>query len=120
MLQRKTPLARTGRLPRTTKKQAATRKQVSAACPLDAHCTACGTSQQLTRSHCLTQKQWPQHRANPLNVVTLCVECHNCFEHQKIRFALTWPAVWAEKLRRIRALEPSAYAFIQMKFPSLF
>jgi hypothetical protein len=94
---------------------AATRRQASAACPLDAHCYACGTSQQLTRSHILTQKQHPRQAANPLNVLTLCWPCHEIWENQKGRFAQLYPEAWAEKLRRMRQLDANAYAFFCQK-----
>jgi len=120
MLKRTTPLARTGRLPRSTKKQAAIRRHVATACPLGSCCLACGASQQLTRSHILTQKQYPRHAANPQNVITLCWTCHCIWENEKGRFAQLFPDVWAEKLRRMQWLEPSHYALFKSKHPSLF
>jgi len=115
--QRKAPMKRGGRLAPVSKKQAATRREVSAACPLGAYCLACGTSQQLTRSHILTQKQFPRHAANPQNVITLCWADHCIWENEKARFARLYPDVWQEKLRRMQWLEPNYYALFRSKHP---
>lgn len=119
--QRKAPMKRGGRLQPVSKKQATTRRQVSAACPLGSHCEACGTSQQLTRSHVLTQKQHPGQAANPLNVMTLCWQpCHCLWENNKPAFARAYPEAFAEKMRRMKLLDAQAYAFFRVKNPSLF
>lgn len=120
-LARKAPLARAGKLRPVSTKQAATRRQVSVACPLGSHCEACGTSQQLTRSHVLTQKAHPKQAANPLNVMTLCWNpCHCLWENNKPAFALRYPEAFAEKMRRMRALDANAYAFFVQKHLHLF
>lgn len=115
--QRKAPMKRGGRLRPVSQEQATTRRQVSAACPLGLYCLACGTSQQLTRSHILTQKAFPRHAANPQNVVTLCWADHCIWENEKARFARLYPDVWAEKLRRMKWLEPNYYALFRSKHP---
>lgn len=73
------------------------------------HCAACGSKRRLTPSHVLTQKQFPAHALNPDNIVVLCQDCHNTWEHDKQDFRLTFPDVWALKLTIMQALEPAFY-----------
>jgi hypothetical protein len=109
------PLKRTGKLAAESPKAKATRLAVSKACPLAAHCAACGTNRQLTRSHILTQKMHPHQAANPLNVITLCWEHHCVWENQKPAFRALFPAVWNTKLAAMRKLNRSYYALFCQK-----
>jgi ribosomal protein S14 len=105
-------------LPARSARQMATSKAISAACPLgpDARCAACGARQGLSRSHVLTRKQFPQHAANPANLVVLCIHpCHATWEDKKLLFRQLHPQVWALKMAAIRQLEPSYYAFFLAK-----
>jgi hypothetical protein len=45
-------------------------------------------------------------------MLVLCLEHHAVFEHDKTAFARDWPAVWAQKVAMMRALEPSYCAFM--------
>jgi hypothetical protein len=103
-------------LPARSSRQVATSKAISAACPLTGtYCSCCGSSYNLSRSHALTRKQFPQHAANPNNMLVLCWDHHMLFEHSKPAFAREWPAVWARKVGMMRALEPSYCAFMLEK-----
>lgn len=122
MLQRRTPLARKTPMPRPQKplaqqtpKARATRAEVQKACPLAACCVACGTSQELTRSHILTVKMHPHQAANPLNVLTLCWPCHQIWENNKPRFRQLHPDAFALKMERMHALDPQQAALTLMK-----
>lgn len=120
---RRTPLQRKAPMPRPTKplparsvRQVANSKAIAAACPLaGTYCACCGSSYNLSRSHALTRKQFPQHAANPNNMLVLCIEHHMVFEHNKLVFAQKWPAVWAKKVAMMRALEPSYCVFMLEK-----
>lgn len=114
-LARSAGLARTGPLKPVSEKAKASRAAISKACPLAPHCAACGTTQQLTRSHILTQKQHPHQAANPLNVVTLCWEHHCSWENQKQAFRAQFPHVWNIKLSAMRQLNRSYYALFCLK-----
>lgn len=73
-------------------------------------CAACGTTRNLTPSHVLTQKQFPQHAANPLNIVVLCGDrCHPLWEHNKTLFRELCPQVWEIKMNIMQVLEPAYY-----------
>lgn len=72
-------------------------------------CRACGTTQRLTPSHVLTQKQFPQHAANPANIVVLCQRCHDLWEHYKAAFRELCPEVWEAKMKIMQELEPAYY-----------
>ena len=81
-------------------------------------CAACGTRQNLTPSHVLTQKQFPQHRANPRNIVVLCGDrCHPLWEDNKTLFRELCPEVWQLKMSIMQELEPAYYRqFISKHF----
>lgn len=121
-LARSAGLARTGPLKPVSEKAKASRAAISKACPLAPHCAACGTTQQLTRSHILTQKQHPHQAANPLNVLTLCGElangCHALWENHKTEFARRYPHAYAEKVRRMLLVDPAAGRFFLNKNPA--
>jgi hypothetical protein len=84
------------------------------------HCACCGDTRFLTPSHILSQGQFPQHRANPRNVVILCQIDHHTFEHYKDKFKLMFPAVWEEKMQIMQELEPQEYERFKAKHPTLF
>jgi hypothetical protein len=111
----KKPMARTGKLAAETPKARATRTQVQKACPLAACCVACGTNQQLTRSHILTVKMHPSQAANPLNVLTLCWPDHCIWENDKRRFRQLYPEAFALKMERMHALNPQQAALTLQK-----
>ncbi len=85
-----------------------------------AFCAACGSGQRLEHSHCLTQKMFPQHRNNMANVLTLCSDCHRCWENNKAGFKAAFPAAWAVKMGIMEALEPGYFALFQLKNKDLF
>jgi hypothetical protein len=115
-------MERTGKLPQQTPKARATRAEAQRACPLADYCVACGTSQQLTRSHILTVKMHPHQVANPLNVLTLCGfganNCHELWENHKAEFARRFPHAYAEKLRRMALVDPAYVNFFLRKNPA--
>lgn len=114
--QRKTPMPRaTKPLAQSTPKARATRAEIQKACPLATCCVACGSSQQLTRSHILTVKQHPHQAANPANVLTLCWPCHCCWENNKNEFRMRYPATFALKMERMHALNPQQAALTLLK-----
>lgn len=78
-------------------------------------CRACGTTQLLTPSHVLTQKQFPQHAANPENIVVLCQRCHELWEHHKAVFRELCPEVWEVKMKIMQELEPAYYQQFKAK-----
>lgn len=124
MLTRKQPLPRSGRLRPVSAKQGAAnrvKRKMYADC-LDGECFTCGPacSLPLTPSHILTQKQHPKHRANPDNVVAECWPMHMLWEHNKAEYARQYPGAFGRKMKRMRKLEPQAYAFFRMKNPTLF
>lgn len=114
-LARSAGLARTGPLKPVSEKQKHTRSQVQKACPLGPHCVACGTNQQLTRSHILTVKMHPSQAANPLNVLTLCWPDHCIWENDKARFRQLYPHAFALKMERMHALNPQQAALTLQK-----
>lgn len=85
----------------------------------EAGCLACGCAGPLDHSHCLTQKQWPAHRNNPVNIHLECRRCHEKWENNKHAYARQYPAAWAAKMAVMQQLEPSYYAFFRMKNPTL-
>lgn len=82
-------------------------------------CAACGTHRHLTPSHVLTQKQFPQHAANPLNIVVLCQDDHLLWEHSKPIFRDHYPEVWDRKMKIMEALEPLYAEQFKLKHPKL-
>jgi hypothetical protein len=83
-------------------------------------CVSCGeTGGILTHSHVLTDKQWPQHRANPRNILLECQECHTEWEHNK-SLAKQKHASWAVKMEIWEELEPRDFQRFKDKFPQLF
>lgn len=112
------PLKRGGRLNPVSEKQKHTRAAIQKACPLGPHCVACGTNQALTRSHILTVKMHPHQAANPLNVLTLCWPDHCIWENDKPRFRQMYPAVFALKMERMRALDPQQATLTLQKLRS--
>lgn len=106
---------RGGPLNKVSKSQAKV-KQQQAACYAEVkaassgRCEGCGGTWFLTPSHILSQKQFSQHRNNPLNVLILCVNCHSCYEHNKRKFSQECPAAWALTLERMQAVDTNAYA----------
>lgn len=121
MLRRYTGLTRTGRLPPVSKKQAKQKREQGKAyaTATDAdqeECCCCRRVRPLQHSHLLTQGNHKQHRNNPLNWLMKCGECHSLFEHQKARFARTFPAIWQLIQERILLVGgPQALAFFQLK-----
>jgi hypothetical protein len=82
-------------------------------------CFACGRWGALDHSHLFPQGQNPHLRAHPLNIVRECRACHELFEHRKADYARAYPLAFAEKLRRMQALDPQRYAFFCLKNPTL-
>lgn len=124
-LSRSTPLPGSGALRRVSPKRRKAEAEKQKAYKVfdatqDHWCAACGCSFQLERSHCLTQKQWQHHRANPENLLYLCTSDHDLWEHNKAGFARKYPEVFAQKVGIIRRLEPQQYAVLAMKHPHLF
>lgn len=78
-------------------------------------CACCGTVYDLTPSHVLTQKKFPDHAADPFNVVVLCAEHHNEWEHDKASFRKNFPAVWERKMNIMQVLEPAYYEQFKAK-----
>jgi hypothetical protein len=127
---RRTKLKRTAPMPHRTHKIAnsspthragrAAQGRAYAAEPAAEWCAACGCNEPLDHSHILSQKQHPKHRNNPLNWLMLCRSCHRCWEDNKGRFKLLYPLAFAEKVRRMEAIDCQAAAFFKMKFQSLF
>jgi hypothetical protein len=89
-------------------------KTITARC-----CEACGTPSKLTNSHVLTQKQFPGHMANPQNIVKLCLDCHELWEHNKPGFRINYPEAWALKMHIMQELEPAYYEQFKLKHPEL-
>lgn len=117
-------LNRTQGLSRVSKQQAKAKYAMQKAYKVvDAgprYCAACGITHGLTHSHVLTQKQFPQHRANPKNVMLLCYNCHATWENNKPLFATRHPDAFTEKMQRMQELEPQAAAVFRMKHSHLF
>lgn len=78
-------------------------------------CAACGTKHRLTPSHVLTQKQFPRHAVNPVNIVVLCQDCHCMWEHDKQSFRVAFPDVWSQKMHIMQELEPAYYQQFKAK-----
>lgn len=123
-LTRTKPLQPGGRLrPRSKKFAAATRqkRKMYDATRADYCFThGAGCSGDLTPSHILTQKQWPKHKLNPVNLVWECWPAHCLWENNKLAYAREYPDAFAEKTDRMHRLEPQAYAVFRMKYPTLF
>lgn len=117
-MRRRSPLSRQSTKARTTQAGQRAAYQVVDAGPR--FCIACGGNDQLTRSHCLTQKQFPRHAANPANLVFLCLSDHQIWENNKARFRQMYPDAWAQKMEIMQRLEPNYYAFFRMKNENLF
>jgi hypothetical protein len=66
-------------------------------------CIACKESDSLTLSHCISRKH-QRYVTDIRNVVLLCMDCHQLFEHDKKVFAAYYPLAWDEKLERVKAL----------------
>jgi hypothetical protein len=85
-------------------------------------CLACNTAYHLQHSHILTQGNHHHQRANPLNIVYLCGDlsngCHTLWEHHKAAFALRFPLAYAEKVRRMWLIDPTATRFFLSKNPA--
>lgn len=79
-------------------------------------CEACGIQNDLTPSHVLTQKKFPQHAANPKNIVILCISCHHSWEHDKLGFRKDYPEVWQRKMDIMQALEPAYLEQLKLKY----
>ncbi|MGI4864177.1 MAG: hypothetical protein ACRYFZ_09670 [Janthinobacterium lividum] len=118
---RTTGLARAGRLPQTSEKMRTTiaekRKAYRVVAAEQDCCFTCGNPYDLQNSHILTQKQHPEHRANPRNIVRECPGCHLLWENQKAAYADRWPAPYAAKLDRMQEIKPSAASFFLLKNP---
>lgn len=78
-------------------------------------CAACGTKHRLTPSHVLTQKQFPRHAVNPVNIVVLCIACHDLWEHNKTLFRELCPEAWEVKMNIMQELEPAFYQQFKIK-----
>lgn len=78
-------------------------------------CEACGRPGKLDNSHVLTQKQFPQHRANPFNILKLCRDDHEMWEHKKLKFRAAYPEVWATSMHVMQELEPQYYEEFKVK-----
>jgi hypothetical protein len=123
---RTTGLANGGRLPTASAKGRAEKAEMHkayAAAP-DAGqqwCSACGKAGPVEHSHILSQGNHARHRANPLNWLQFgkWCGCHRLWEDNKAGFAARYPAVFAEKMRRMKLLDAQAYAFFMMKNPTL-
>jgi hypothetical protein len=115
-------LARTGPLSRRSPGLCATKRAQRKAYKEAAEtcCAACGTYYQVTPSHCLTQKMFPQHRNDMRNVVWLCWPHHQLWENDKAGFKAAFPAIWQVKLDIMQALEPAYFELFQLKNPTLF
>lgn len=100
-------------------KAAANRQQQRAYRVVEAgacYCQTCGATGPLDHSHILTQKAYPQHAANPLNIWLECrFTCHASWENDKQQYATDHPEAFAAKLAIIQQLEPQAHAFFLMK-----
>lgn len=99
------------------RQQVATRQ---AADDSDGCCLGCRGTWFLTPSHCWSQKHYPQHRANPRNILILCVNCHDSFENNKLKFRRVCPVAWAETLRRMEEVDGPAFRRFQTLNPHLF
>jgi len=124
---RRTPLARTGPIPRTTplaRKAAGSSAQRVAYRQVDeesnGRCLGCGGTWFLTHSHCYSQKQHPAHRNDPRNILILCVNCHPTFEHNKPRFRRVCPDAWEETLVRMEEVDSIAFHRFRTLNPHLF
>lgn len=82
-------------------------------------CVSCGTTQNLTHSHVLTVKQFPQHEANPDNILIQCLSCHQTYENDKYTASQTQPS-WPLQMEIMQRLEPEYYEFFKVKYPALF
>lgn len=82
-------------------------------------CCSCGDTNGLTHSHVLTVGQFPEHRANPANILLECQECHMIWEHNK-PLAKATQASWGQKMRIWAALEPQDFSRFQAFNPHLF
>lgn len=78
-------------------------------------CACCGTVYELTPSHVLTQKKFPEHAANPVNIVVLCREHHDEWEHNKASFCLHFPNIWKVKMNIMQALAPDYFQQFKIK-----
>ncbi len=83
-------------------------------------CSACGCPNDLQHAHLYTQKLYPQHRANKLNWLVLCGDCHRCQENNKPLFAKKYPEAWAEIIRRMQLVDLKAYEFYAATTPELY
>ena len=81
-------------------------------------CVSCGDTSNLTHSHVLTVGQFPQHRANPANILLECMDCHTTWEHNK-PLAKATQASWAQKMAIMQQLEPAEFARFQAFNPHL-
>lgn len=128
-LTRNTPLVRgpctlkRSPLAKVSKSQAAKKRQQFKAYDAMAestphYCFTCGGNGPLNHSHILTQGRHDHLKNHPLNILYECqFTCHTLYEHDKRKYALTYPDKWAEKLRRMQLLDSNAYAFFLMKNP---
>jgi len=80
-------------------------------------CEACGRPGKLDNSHVLTQHQFEVHRANPFNILKLCRECHDMWEHKKQKFQKQFPETWATSMHIMQELEPQYYEQFKLKHP---
>lgn len=82
-------------------------------------CCSCGGTDNLTHSHVLTVGRFPQHRANPANILLECMECHTVWEHDKSA-AKRVHASWAQKMAIMEMLEPAEFVRFRAWNPHLF
>ena len=86
----------------------------------DGRCCGCGGTWFLTHSHCYSQKQYPEHRNDPRNILILCVNCHALYENNKPKFRRVCAEAWAETLRRMKEVDKAAFLRFQTLNTHLF
>jgi len=127
---RRTPLKPGGSLTRTgplsrrspglcATKRAQRKAYKEAAETEDPWCVCCGRPGSTDHSHLFPQGRFPQHRNNPLNWLKKCRACHRLFEDNKAAFAVRFPAVWVDILRRMQLIDAAAFAEFEMKYSTL-
>jgi nitrate/TMAO reductase-like tetraheme cytochrome c subunit len=126
--QRKPLQARQGLQSRSTLRPVSDKQKIALAAKKEAYkevdkgaqvCCSCGATSQLTHSHVLTVKQFPQHAANPSNILLECQDCHTVWEHNK-PLAKQLHASWRLKMNIMFWLEPQYFEQFKMKYPELF
>jgi hypothetical protein len=83
------------------------------------YCQSCGrTDRPISHSHIIPEGAYPQHSANPANMMYECYGdsdcCHDIWERGTIQQKMQMPT-WREKINLISLLEPAYLSRLMLK-----